>query len=1040
MSKTQESTNFQKTLELLNPNQRKAVDAIEGPVLVIAGPGTGKTQILSARIANLLQSDAQVQPDNVLCLTFTNAGRTAMRQRLIQLTDTPTANAVHIHTFHSFCNEIIQSYPETFDYDLKLIDELEQLELLKKVQDTIPQNSPIFKRRFREFQLPKLKKVFEFIKKENINTEDIIEALKQYADGLESDENFIYKRNSGENKKGDLKVDKIKDERKRVEKAIARIELFPLYQELMKEEGYYDYSDMIRWVIQALEQRSDLRYDLQEKYQYTLIDEFQDTNGAQFRLVELLTEYEHHDAPNVFVVGDDDQSIYRFQGANMKNLLDFRNKFEDNIEEIVLDQNYRSSQALLDGAQHVIEQNKDRLISVIPGLQKDLKASNEKIAQLGIEPQILQMVNATQEYMHIARDIQKKIKDGVEPSDIAVLYIQHKYGNDFVKYLSALGVPFFMHKDLDFLQDPLTQMLINLLTYLDTESRDFDQYPNLLFEIMGFPFWEQSSDAGFMILDLYRRRDDKKQSFRSYVHSWVTENRDRSNLKDWESSVVYIYDVLDQLIRDARQQSLPVLINRIITQTGLHHYILERPNKFWNLEILKTLVEKADEVYEKSSGDALQRLLEDLTLMRSSGIALPVTKLLGTKTGVNLMSLHGSKGLEYEHVYIIAANEKNWDDSRNRGNDLTVPSEFFKRIITNTDSDTDPEEKRRLFYVGLTRAKQTLTISLATTDSQGKVTAPVEYVSELIEGYDDLSPKDVEVSPEEIQELEWNALTQDHDLLLEPSEREILEERMQDFTMSVTGLYNYIDCPVKFYYNNLLRVPSGRSLALDFGTMMHNTLERYYKQAKKQGEHLGEDKLLEIYDIEVARNDEKFLDDEAKTNIELGRKDLAQFYKQEILGTSLNVDLEEKLMHTFDHGLKITGVIDKIEVDDNHIKIVDYKTGTPDKDKVKGPNLSARGAGKINNYWLQGFFYKLLTEKSSKYAGKHVSTVRFDFLTPTEEGSFLEAPIDVDQEQYDYTMQKVYESWEKIKNLEFNEGCGDEKCYWCQYRKSLKSV
>ncbi len=1032
------SKNFEDSLARLNPNQRKAVEQTEGPVMVIAGPGTGKTQILSTRIAKILTLENQTQPDNILCLTFTNAGRTAMRQRLIELTDTPTANSVNIHTFHSFCNEVIQSRPEAFDYDLKLIDDLELVEILQKVQDTITQDSPIFRRRYKEIQIPTLKRVFEFIKKEDLDPDELISELKKFDAELDTHPDFVYKSNRGENKKGEPRLKLIAEERAKIEKAIARIELFPVYQELMKENGYYDYSDMIRWVIAALENNEDLKYDLLEKYQYILVDEFQDTNGAQFKLTELLSGYENNNAPNIFVVGDDDQSIYRFQGANMKNLLDFRNQYINDIKEVVLDENYRSSQAILQGAQHLIEQNKNRLIDAIPGLEKNLIASNPKVANLGVKPRVLQMVNAAQEYIHIAKDIEAKIKSGVAASDIAVLYPIHKFGNDFVKYLSALGIPFYMHKEMDFLKDPLAQMLLDLMTYIDSESREIDAYPNLLFQILAYPFWGAAKDTGFMILNSYRKHRESKESFRAYIHRWVAENSARENLKPWEESTIRVYGIIEQLILDAQQNSLPVLMNRIIMKTNLHAHILEKKNRFWNLEILKTLVEKCDEVYEKYPKDALQHLLQEFQLMENTGITMPVTKLMGTKSGVNMMSIHGSKGLEFKHVYMIASDENSWKD-RNRGNDLTVPTVFFNEMMSNTTNVKDPEEKRRLFFVGVTRAEESLSISLPMADAQGKETAPVRFLTELQEGYDDLEPENVQLTAEEIQELEWSTLTQAHDLILEPSEKEILEERLQDYSMSVTGLYNFLDCPVNYYYNNLLRVPSGRSVSLDFGNMMHHTLENYYKEAKAKQEHLGADRLIQIYDKEVAKNAEQFVDEAAQEEIEIGRSDLKQLYEQKIVGTNLEIQLELKLKHTFDQGLQITGVIDKVEDQNGILDIIDYKTGKPDAAKVKAPNLSGRGKGVINNYWLQGFFYKLLIENSKEYQGKQIRDVKFLFLTPQEDKSFLEAPISVDKEQYDYTMAKVYEAWEKIKNLEFSEGCGKDNCYWCNYQKSIET-
>ncbi len=1031
------TSKYETSYARLNPNQKEAVDQTEGPVMVLAGPGTGKTQILSTRIAKILTLDNQTHPENILCLTFTNAGRTAMRQRLIELTDTPTANSINIHTFHSFCNEIIQDRPEVFDYDLDMIGELETMEILQKVQNEIRPESPIFQRRYKETQLNRLRQVFDFIKKENLDPEKIVSLLQQYEEGLEDNPEFQYKRNYRGHKKGEIRPDLIEEEKKKIAKSIARIELFPVYTKLMQEEGYYDFSDMIHWVIDALETNEDLRYDLLEKYQYILVDEFQDTNGAQFRLTELLCGYENNNSPNIFVVGDDDQSIYRFQGANMKNLLDFRNKYVHDIKEVVLDQNYRSSQVILDGAQHLIEQNKNRLIKKIPKLKKDLKASNPDVADLGVRPLVLQMINPSQEYIHIAKNIAQKIADGTQPSDIAVLYPQHKYGNDFVQYLSALGVPFYLHKEMDLLKDPLAMMLIDLLCYLDSESRELDAYPDLLFRIFGFPFWSGAKDTGFMILNNYRQQPQPKPSFRSYVHEWVKSNADRENLKDWEQSTIAIYSSIEQLILDAQHNSLPVLMNKVISSTGLHEYVLEHGNKFWNLEVLKTLIEKCDEVYDKHPEGALQHLLMEIDLMRATGIAMPITKLLGSNTGVNLMSIHGSKGLEYKHVYLIACNENSWK-SANQGNRLMVPKHFFDEMIGAKLDAKDPEEERRLFYVGITRAEESLTLSMAISDTRGKITPPLRFVTELQEGYTDLETLNIELNEDEIQELEWSTLTQCHDLLLEPSEEEILREKLKNFSMSVTGLYNYIECPVNFYYNNLLKVPSGRKLSTDFGNMMHKTLEDYYREAKSKGQHLGSDRLVEIYNKEVNRHAEKFMDTAALEEIEFARQELRNLYDQKIIDSTLDIALEEKFKHSFDQGLQITGIVDKIEISKQGLTVVDYKTGKPKPENVKGPVLEGKGAGIIRRYWLQGLFYKLLIENSPKYASQQINDVKFLFLNADDDNAFLEENVSITAEQLEYTMDAVYEAWGKIQNLEFSTGCNKPYCSWCAYQKTIK--
>ena len=348
---------FNEEYNRLNDQQRIAVDTIEGPVMVIAGPGTGKTQILASRIGKILL-DTDAQPDNILCLTYTDSGVIAMRKRLLQFIG-PEAYKVNIHTFHAFCNEVIQENLSAFEKTaLDPISELETVELFKKLIDQFPANHPL--KRYRGdvyFEIGNLKNLFSTMKKEGWTPAFIEEKIDAYLEDLPNRDEYIYKRKQKQFNAGDLKLEKFNEEKEKMEKLRAAVKEFPRFQKMMTDRNRYDFDDMINWVIRAFEENKNLLARYQEQYQYILVDEYQDTSGTQNQIVELLIQYWNQ--PNVFVVGDDDQSIYRFQGANIENMLQFANRYSEDLKTIVLDKNYRSTQPILDLSQR-IDQSQQR--------------------------------------------------------------------------------------------------------------------------------------------------------------------------------------------------------------------------------------------------------------------------------------------------------------------------------------------------------------------------------------------------------------------------------------------------------------------------------------------------------------------------------------------------------------------------------------------------------------------------------------------------------------------------------------------------------
>ncbi|MBL7729310.1 MAG: ATP-dependent helicase, partial [Dinghuibacter sp.] len=479
----------------LNAEQKTAVDAIEGPVMVIAGPGTGKTQILASRIGKILL-DTDAHPENILCLTYTDAGVIAMRRRLLQLIGTD-AYKVNICTFHAFCNDIIQDHLSLFEKTtMDPVSDIERTALFKQLIDGFPKNHPL--KRYRGdvyFEINNLHALFSAMKRENWMPEFMNAKIDEYIASLPQRDEYITKRATKEFKKGDIRTDKIAEETEKMEKLRAAVNEFSRFQQLMRRASRYDFDDMIGWVIGVFEEGkrtpgsapAALLSGYQEKYQYILVDEYQDTSGTQNRIVELLTGY--WESPNVFVVGDDDQSIYRFQGASLENMLDFAKQHERHLTTVVLTQNYRSSQPVLDSAMALINRNNERLINQVEGLSKNLGSANTKFAGVTTTPVIHEYITPEQEMAGITLHIQQLVANGADPGKMAVIYRENRYGTELARYFKARSLPYYTKRSINILELPIIKKILLTLRYLAAEHDVPFGGGEMLFEILHFDWF-----------------------------------------------------------------------------------------------------------------------------------------------------------------------------------------------------------------------------------------------------------------------------------------------------------------------------------------------------------------------------------------------------------------------------------------------------------------------------------------------------------------------------------------------------------------------
>ncbi|MGH2564964.1 MAG: UvrD-helicase domain-containing protein, partial [Ginsengibacter sp.] len=369
------------------------------------------------------------------------------------------------------------------------VSDLQRIDLFKQLIDLFQKNHPL--KRYRGdvyYEISNLQSLFSTMKREGWSPQFINDKIDDYISSLHDREVYIAKRATKDFKKGDIRIDKIEEEVDRMERLRAAVNEFDNFQQIMRKNNLYDFDDMINWVIKAFEENPNLLLRYQEQFLYILVDEYQDSSGTQNRLVELLINY--WDKPNVFVVGDDDQSIYRFQGANVENMLNFQKSYENDLLTVVLTRNYRSVQPILDVSKTIIDKNNDRLINKIEGLSKALLSSNEKIKHLTHKPVIYQYETQRHEMIGITQQVEKILAQGIDPGKIGIIYKENKYGEELAQYLRLLKIPYFSKRSLNILDIPFAKKIIAILKYLSFEHDIPFSGDELLFEVLHYDWFD----------------------------------------------------------------------------------------------------------------------------------------------------------------------------------------------------------------------------------------------------------------------------------------------------------------------------------------------------------------------------------------------------------------------------------------------------------------------------------------------------------------------------------------------------------------------
>lgn len=1010
---------YEQEYQKLNSQQKRAVDTVEGPVMVIAGPGTGKTQILSRRVANIL-TNYHTNPEEIVCLTYTEAGASEMLDRLEGLIGEEGRN-VRVSTIHSFCSELILENPDLFGEEPKVITTAAKYEILKEIIDEhVTEESPLYKNSGNRYSSKEqLLELFTRMKRENLNKDEFEKEIDEYfkmidlsipGDELYSKFKYAINPKSKDKKVGDYKDKPLKELQENMEKLLAGVEIVEKYSDDISNHNYFDFDDMILWTIEKLEEDDAFQRSVSEGIKYLFVDEFQDTSVIQNKLVDLLVKGKKN--PNIFVVGDDDQSIYRFQGVSADNIQIFDKKYKPT--KIVLEENYRSSQAIIDASRQLISHN--------PREEKVLVAAGDNKNYDYQLPILKSYSNAKDEMYGVLSEIEELIQSGVSPQEIGVIYGRNSYGEEFAKILRDNGIFVQMKENQDLFKEPIFKKIVAILKYLCQPSRDIRALRNIVY----FDFFEVELSEIAKIRNLKKDEKITIPSIAEIDKKLETIRKKVSRSENYLSPMYVLSDILKTL--------------------GIDEYIMKSKEKYHLVSVL-------NELYKLMSTECLlhpkltvKGFLNQLSSLQEMKVSLPIEEISGSPSNcVQLMTAHGSKGLEFEHVFMMKCNDgKNngkWPGGENNSGRFSYPPSLNGKV--ENESQLKEEENRRLFYVAMTRAKKVLHLSYS-DDS-----AKTHFINEF-ENFTD--PVDVTGSFEECQAMD--------EVVIPKFSDDILSEILGELSLSVSTLNAFLKCPLSFYFNKGLKLPSETNEAMVFGSIIHEVLEKIYiSMDDSQSSELTVktvlplEEALQLFETIFEEKSYQLSSDRIKKDAYVrGRNIIKNLYKkdgylkdgviaveQHIKGIKLGDLLDTTVDLSAVSDVEINGKIDKIECEEGIIRLIDYKTGKAGnaKDKLVPPSEKEPHGG---DYWRQAvFYYILFTNAGVDISGKEI-LVKYVFVenSNNEDGFSETEDIRITPKEVDIVLDQIKESIMKIKQGDFNSGCGVLKkdrdnypCYYC---------
>ncbi|HVG41831.1 MAG TPA: ATP-dependent DNA helicase, partial [Chitinophagaceae bacterium] len=769
----------------------------------------------------------------------------------------------------------------------------------------------------------------------------------------------------------------------------------------------------------------------QEQFQYVLVDEYQDTSGSQNKIVRLLIDF--WEKPNVFVVGDDDQSIYRFQGANIENMLAFADGYKKDLLTVVLTNNYRSTQPILNVSKTLIDKNNERLVAKLEDLSKDLLSSHDGVKHLTHLPQVKEYVTQRDEMIGIVTEVEKLITEGVAGNSIGIIYRENRYGDELAEYFRLKGLPFYTKRNLNILDQPIIQQLILVLNYLAAEHDTPYGGDEMLFEILHFEWFDiapiEIAKASVQVAD------QNYKGNRTSLRQWICERAGKPvDLFDQgiPKSLCEAVTIMENLIRAVSNNTLQSLLEKVIREGGFLSHIINHQNKNWLLQLITGFYNHVKEETHRHPLTTLDEFMNRIALMRKEGLVLPLVQVAGNEKGVNLMTVHGSKGLEFDYVFFVSCNANCWENKRKPYSGFTFPDTLF----ISSAKQNDTEELRRLFYVAITRAKKYLSLSYSHYNNEGKELEPSGFLAEIFEEHE-LPREKVLIDAASIADYSALQLTGKIAPDVAHLDDELTDRLVNGFVMNVSALNNYLHCPLEFYFRNIVRIPSPKNEAMEFGSAVHHALEELYlKMQKNKNTFPPVEEFVTDFVWFMRRHRESFTKEQFARRLEYGTEILRNYYKAHIHTSNKIVSIERYIKNVPVDDILLKGKIDKIEFNGKEALIVDYKTGDPEKrkEKLARPNPKIPDGG---DYWRQAVFYKLMLDN---YHAKEweITGFEFDFVEPDKKKTYHKERVLINEEDIKAVKEQIKSTYHKIQNKDFYTGCGKEECHWCNFVKTNK--
>lgn len=1025
-------SDYQRSYRQLNTLQKKAVDTTEGPLLILAGPGTGKTELLSVR-AGTIAENKRAAPENILILTYTNSAAKAMKERLAKVMGRPGYD-VEVSTFHGFANSIIQESEEAANYvgDRIQLSDVERMRVMEHIlndtgglEDIRPFGSPYI-------YLKEILDTISRLKRDGIRSAD----LKNY---LSSEKSLYHEME--DKYRGRLKAFSI---------------VYDRYEELKEgkdrnifdERGRYDFDDMILYATRALKEEDPLKKEYQNQYKYAMVDEYQDTNGSQMELLFALFDQK---SPNICFVGDDDQSIYRFQGACVENFTLLTSRFPT-IKTINLKENYRSSKDLIDISRSVI--------NMIPLAERTSDKPLEATKNYGSKQILFREFTTEEEELLFLVDKVKELKEAIEADkDADAEERRHPYNNiailvrkrkDILKVIDAFlqaGVPYATDGKEDISGEKRVRQLLDALDLVNIDPSDTGPKDLALYKVISSDYFrlDHSDILKFLNAVNNMKKKDPSVTFLGELLSYASGSGTSVKFSD-EKRMREAARAIKTLMEDADTKSVHTILTAFLKDSGLYRYLLENYSdkgvlKIRQLRALGSFVNMVKTSDLANPSIRLKDFMLEMKTREEHGLSVQGDLVTMTQEGIRIYTAHGSKGMEFRSVIIpFCLHNRNWP-SRMWPERIKLPSDLIKTRHPSGEKERARElalqDETRLFYVAMTRAKSDLIFTASPTENN----ISSLYLSKL-----DIEKQSPEAGSQEAEEsvIEKSLETTD---LKDPfiGTEKILSDMVGNMSLNPTRLNTYLYCRRKFLYNDVIRLPGLKKKSLVFGNCVHKALEDTYREfmSKKKFPPFG-------FFRSAFKRELKFQGMDRAAGKELSEKmeKTAAWFERAAKASVMPISLEKKLLVTIGDNIIFTGKYDKVEWYDEKkglIKIIDYKTGKPDKHLKAINDESDITDPECDGYLRQLVGYRLLFERDkSQTKGRRVASGELVFIEPVSEdmkklgykkGDYAVKSVEITDAMLQELEDLIKKSWGEIKQLKFEKlpGRDDGKCGHCDF-------